>query len=102
MRRVAPTLIAAGPPPAASAGSESLVVLIDTSARESGLGQALTGSAPGADGAMRVQLEKADFNLLVAWLSRLSNQHGVRVESATVDAAGEAGLVNATVVLHPR
>lgn len=99
MRTMAPTLAAAGPGPAAAATGESLVVLIDRSAGESGLGQALTGSQPSA-GAMRVQLENAEFNQLVGWLSRLSSQHGVRIESATFTGTAGPGIVNATVLLR--
>jgi type II secretory pathway component PulM len=35
----------------------------------------------------------------VAWLARLSQQHGVRVETAEIESAGETGLVNAGLVL---
>jgi general secretion pathway protein M len=103
MQAVAPSLAAAGPQRAAAAGpQESLVVLVDRTARESGLAQALTGSQPSGDGGLRVQLEKAQFNALVAWIARLSEQSGVSVESASVDAAAEPGLVNAGVVLRQR
>jgi type II secretory pathway component PulM len=102
MRSVASTLIAAGPMPAPNAPQESLVVLVDRTARESGLAQSLTGSQPSGDGGLRVQLEKAQFNSLVAWVARLSEQNGIRVESASVDAAGEPGVVNAGVVLRAR
>lgn len=101
MNRVAPTLAAAGPGlAAATATAESLVVLIDSSARESGLGQALTGSQPAGNGAMRVTFENADFNLLSGWLSRLSAQHGVRVEAASVTATSSPGMVNASVQMR--
>lgn len=102
MRGVVPTLAAAGPVAAPNAPQESLVVLVDRTARESGLAQSLAGSVPSGDGGLRVQLEKAPFNALVAWLARLSEQHGVRVESASVDAGGEPGIVNAGVVLRAR
>jgi len=75
-------------------------VLVDRSARESGLAQSLTGSQPSGDGGLRVQLEKAPFNAMVTWLARLAQTNGVRVESASVDMAGEPGLVNAGVVLR--
>jgi general secretion pathway protein M len=101
MRQVAPTLAAAGPGPVAAATKESLVVLIDRSARESGLAQALTGSIPAGEGSMRVQLENADFNLLSGWIARLSSQHGVRVEAASVTSS-TAGVVNASVQLRAR
>lgn len=102
LQQVGPSLAAAGPAPSIPENTESLVVLIDRSARESGLGQALTGSQPNGQGGLRVQFEKAEFNAWVAWLARLVNQHGLRVEAATADATAEAGVVNATVVVRLR
>ncbi len=43
---------------------------------------------------------KAQFDILVGWLARLSDQHGIGVESATVDNAGAPGIVNAGLVLQ--
>ena len=94
-----PQLAAAGPGVRAAATGESLVVLIDSSARESGLGKSLSSSQPTADKGLRIRLEHVPFDALVAWLARLSQQHGVRVESAEIEAAGETGLVNAGLVL---
>jgi general secretion pathway protein M len=91
-------LAAAGPASGAATG-ESLVVLIDSSARESGLGKALSSSQPTGDGGLRIRLEHAPFDAVVAWLARLSQQHGVRVESAEIETAGEKGFVNAGLVL---
>ena len=102
MRSVAPALAAAGPLTAPAATQESLVVLVDRTARESGLAQALTGSQPSGDGGLRVQLEKAPFNALLTWIARLGEQSGVRVEAASIDAVAEPGLVNAGVVLRAR
>ena len=93
-----PQLAAAGPASGAAKG-ESLVVLIDSSARESGLGKALTSSQPTGDGGLRIRLDHAPFDGIVAWLARLSQQHGVRVESAEIESAGETGMVNAGLVL---
>ena len=85
-------------PPAAS--GESLLVIIDRSARESGLAGALAGSEPGAAGSLSIRLEKANFEKLITWLARLSQQNGVLVDSATIDKAGAPGIVNAAIVLH--
>jgi type II secretory pathway component PulM len=79
---------------------ESLVVLVDRSARESGLAQSLKGSQPNGEGSLRVQFEKADFNAWVAWLGRLVSQHGLRVEAATAEATADPGVVNASVVVR--
>jgi general secretion pathway protein M len=102
MQQVAPALAAAGAAPSVPTTQESLVVVIDRSARENGLGQSLTGSQPSGDGGLRVQLEKADFNLMAAWLARLYEQNGISVETATIDATPEAGVVNAGLVLKVR
>jgi general secretion pathway protein M len=97
---VLPQLQSAGPAinPATAA---NIVVLIDTSAREGGLGKSLSSSQPTGDGGVRLRLDHAPFDGIVAWLARLSQQHGVRVESAEVEATGEPGLVNAGLVLKP-
>jgi general secretion pathway protein M len=98
MQSVAPEIARTAPPP--SATGESLLVIIDRSARESGLGNALAGSEPGAGGSLSVRLEKAPFDALIGWLARLSQQNGVLVDSATIEKAGAPGLVNAAIVLH--
>ncbi len=97
MQGVAPELAAATPPPAAT--GESLLVIIDRSARETGLGGALT-SEPAGPGSLSVRLQKAPFDTLIAWLGRLAQQNGVRVESATIERADAPGLVNAAIVLN--
>ena len=75
------------------------MVLIDSSARESGLGKSLQSSQPTPDKGLRIRLDHVSFDLMVAWLARLSQQHGVHVESAEIESAGETGLVNAGLVL---
>jgi general secretion pathway protein M len=100
MRSVAPQLAGAGGAVAAPTSQRSLIVVIDSSARESGLGSSLISSEPNGPGALRVRLDKASFDTLVTWLARLSQQNGIHVESATIDAAGPPGLVNAGIVLR--
>jgi general secretion pathway protein M len=99
IQSVAPQLAAAGPAGGNAANPDSLVVLIDSSARESGLGKSLSNSQPTGDKGLRVRLDRVSFDAMVAWLARLSQQHGVRVESAEIESAGEVGLVNAGLVL---
>jgi general secretion pathway protein M len=96
MQGAAPELAAAMLPPSTG---ESLVVIIDRSAREAGLASSLTTEPAGAGG-LSVRLQKAPFDTMIAWLARLSQQNGVSIESATIEKADAAGLVNASVVLH--
>jgi len=98
MQGVAPELAASPQPP--SAAGESLLVIVDRSARESGLAGSLAGSEPAGPGGLSLRLQKAPFDTLMAWLARLAQQNGIRVDSATIDSAGSPGLVNAALVLH--
>ena len=97
MQEVAPELASSTLPSAAR--GESLLVIIDRSARETGLSSALS-SEPAGPGALAVRLQKAPFDTLVAWLGRLAQQSGVSVESATIERADAPGLVNAAIVLN--
>jgi type II secretory pathway component PulM len=79
MRGVAPVLAANQQPAQGSTNGESLIVVVERSA---------------------VQMQKASFDAMIAWLSRLSQQNGIGVDGATIDTVGAPGLVNAAVVLH--
>lgn len=99
LRSMAPQLAGLrsnAPPPL----SESLVVLVDRTARETGLAKNLVGSQPSGDGGLNVRLDQTPFDTLVAWLSQLRERYGVRVDSATIDAGKGSGHVTATLVLH--
>lgn len=86
--------------PAAGASGESLVVLIDRSARECGLGSSLTGQTPSGETSIRVRLESAAFDTLIACLGSLQRMHSVSVDSATFDRTSKPGVVNASLVLN--
>jgi general secretion pathway protein M len=98
MREVAPR-IAAGGAALGTAGGESLVVLVDRTGREAGLGAAIRDQSPSGENGLRLRLEAASFDVLVAWLANLQQQYGVRVDAASIDAAGAPGLVNASLTL---
>ncbi len=97
MKGVAPFLAAQAP--VHHGNGESLIVIVDRSARESGLGKSLAGTDPSGAGGIQVRLEKAPFDAVIGWLSRLSQQNGISVDGATIDGAGAPGLVNAAIVL---
>jgi type II secretory pathway component PulM len=100
MQAIGPELASSGPVATKPSSQESLLVVVDRAARETGLGNSLTSSEPSGEGRLRVRLEKAQFDILVGWLARLSEQHGIGVESASVDNAGAPGIVNAGLVLQ--
>src|SRR5215469_13681937 len=75
MQGVAPELAASPQPP--SGAGESLIVIVDRSARESGLAGAMAGSEPAGPGGLSLRLQKAPFDPLIAWLARLAQQNGI-------------------------
>jgi general secretion pathway protein M len=84
----------------ATAHGESLVVLVDRVARETGIGHSLSGSQPGDDGSLSVRLEQVPFDGFVNWAGELVQHHGVRVVSASIDGSAGVGTVGATIVLR--
>jgi general secretion pathway protein M len=100
MRQVAPQVAATAGMGAASGagGGESLVVLVDRTAREAGLGNSLRDQSPDGNRGLRLRLETASFDVLVAWLAALQTRYGVSVDAATIDG-GAPGIVNASLTL---
>jgi type II secretory pathway component PulM len=85
--------------PAARPG-EPLTIAVDRMAREGGLADKLASVEPASSGALRARFTGASFDALTLLLARLQKERGVVTESASVSATGEAGLVDATLVLR--
>jgi general secretion pathway protein M len=99
MRQVAPQVMAAGAAGSGAASDESLVVLVDRTARESGIGSSIRDQTPSGQNGLQLRIEGAPFDLLMAWLANLQQQHGVRVDGAIIGASSAPGLVNANLTL---
>ena len=85
---------------ASSSSGQSLVVLVDAVARQTGIARSVAGSQPGDDGTLSVRLEQVSFDSLIAWAGELVQHHGVRVVSANIDGGTAVGSVSATFVLR--
>jgi general secretion pathway protein M len=81
------------------AGEESLVVLVDRTGRMSGLGNSVRDQSPSGANGLRLRIEGASFDAMVAWLASLQQQYGVSVSDATIAATTAPGLVNASITL---
>ena len=92
--------LSASQPMVAAPTEESLVVLVDRTAREAGLSSALTGQTPNGETGIRVRLEAAAFDMAMMWLANLELSHAVAIESATFDRTSTPGLVNVSLVLN--
>ncbi len=98
MRLNAPEIEAGSGSVVADTG-EAPVVLVDRVGREAGLGSALRGTQPSATG-VRVQLEGAPFDTLVAWLVSLDERYGLAIDSISVDRTAKPGAVNANITFN--
>lgn len=92
-------VLSANAPTRPGPSNESMVVLIDRTARECGLGASLTGQTPNGERGIRVRLEGAEFDKLMVCLGTLQQVHSVDVETATIDRTAKPGIVNASLVL---
>jgi general secretion pathway protein M len=99
MRQVAPQVMAAAAAGGGLGSDESLVVLVDRTARESGIVSSIRDQTPAGQTGLQLRLEGAPFDALVAWLASLQQQYGVRVDAAIIGAANAPGLVNANLTL---
>ena len=82
------------------ASQESLVVQIDRSAREQGLGSYLKRNQPEGANGVRLRLENAPFDDLSKWLAEIEIRHQLYAVSASINDTDEAGRVNSNLVLE--
>ena len=79
---------------------QSLVVVIDRTARQSGLGQSITRNQPVGEDGIRVRMEGAGFDTVTQWLSQLQTAHGLSLEAATFERGAVTGTVTASITLR--
>lgn len=84
------------------ADNRSLLTLVDQTARVTGLGAALKRVAPQGDDKLSAQLDGAEFDKLIPWLSALERDQAIAIISLNVDRTDAPALVNARVVLGRR
>ncbi len=86
--------------PTANTQGQSLLTLIDSSAKKRNLGSALKRVEPVGDNKVRVRMDKANFNDLIRWLGYLQQNYGILTASITLDTQKESGRTNARLVLE--
>jgi general secretion pathway protein M len=85
---------------AALPSGDSLVVLIDRSTRERGLGPYLKRNQPEGTNGVRLRLENVPFDDLATWLASVQSTQGLAAVSASFDPTDEPGRVNSNLVLE--
>jgi general secretion pathway protein M len=99
MRSVANNVRMAASSRASGVSGESLMLLINRTAEQVGIKAALTNQALQGDNGIRLRLEGASFDAMVAWLGMLEQQFGVHVDNASMDRGDKVGVVNASLNL---
>lgn len=84
---------------AVSRGGQSLLAVVDQTARREKLGPALKRIEPRGQDEVRVRLEDAVFDDMVAWLSALQTRYGVLIDSVAIDRQPSQGRVTANLTL---
>ena len=77
----------------------SLLALVDQTAKQSQLAQAVKRIQPDGQDVVRVNLEQASFDDVVKWLGNLQRVYGVSVVDAAIDRQTDAGRINARLTL---
>jgi general secretion pathway protein M len=88
----------AGGPGAKRTPGQSLMSLIDASARSTGLSGAIKQIKPEAGG-VKVRLEGVAFDDMLRWLEQLHRNYSVSVTTLVMERLAQPGRVNASVAL---
>ncbi|MGE0370285.1 MAG: type II secretion system protein GspM [Gammaproteobacteria bacterium] len=89
-----------GSAPARRGASQSLLAVADSTARQHGLAAAMKRVEPEGTDKVRIRLEQAGFDDMTRWLELLVREHGVRIESITIDGRNQTGTVDARLALQ--
>lgn len=82
-----------------SRGGQSLLAVVDQTARREKLGPALKRIEPRGQDEVRVRLEDAAFDDMVSWLGSLQGRYGILIDSVAIDRQPSAGRVTVNLTL---
>jgi len=80
-------------------GDQTLLGVVDATARESGLAGALSRIEPVGDDRVRVWLDGAPFETTLGWLQQLALRHPVEFSQFSAERSAVEGQVNVRVSL---
>lgn len=96
----AQTLRRSGRPAQSLPPGRSILEVTTASARAAGLQQAIRRMVPESGTRLRLQFDRVAFDRVIAWLEQLERQHGIAVQSISVEKLDTAGAVRTDFVLE--
>ena len=85
---------------AKSTGGQSLLSVIDRTAKSGRLGTALKRVQPDGEKRVRVWMEAASFDDVMSWFVLLDTRYGVSIESSVFEMKQDSGRVDARLVFE--
>lgn len=79
-------------------GGQSLLSLIDQTAKRANLGSSVKRVEPDGSDRVRVWLERAAFDDVARWLEQVEKDYALNIETAIVDNDDNPGRVSARIV----
>jgi len=83
-----------------STGGQSLLSMVDSTAKSGRLGAALKRVQPDGERRVRVWMEAASFDDVMRWLVLLDARYGVTIENSVFEMKQESGRVDARLVFE--
>ena len=80
-----------------SKAGQSLLSLVDSTAKSSKLGDALKRVKPDGEKKVRVWLENASFDAMVTWLEKMNKNYGIEVLTLVIDRKDVHGKIDARI-----
>ncbi len=78
---------------------QSLLSLIDSTAKKGQLGNALKRVKPDGDKKVSVWLEQASFDDMIKWLENINKTYAIEVSSLVIDRKDTPGIIDSRIVL---
>lgn len=82
------------------ASGQSLLTLVDRTAKAGRLGTAVKRVQPDGELKVRVWMEEASFDDVIRWLVLLESRHGIGIESSVFEVKENPGRVDVRLVLE--
>ena len=83
----------------AQRGGQSLLAIVDQTARRDNLATALKRIEPKGANEVRVRFEGAGFDEMIQWLTTMQRNYGVIIDTVAIDREAQVGRVNANLTL---